>query len=325
MRGRNNRRIVFPGDVQLRQTVQSGKSVLKAILEDQGMLRREFFVGGMSALVAAGFPVGWRRALAAGPRKKRVLYFTRSAGFEHSVVRREGDQLAHSERILVELGSRAGFEVICTKDGRVFDEDLGKFDAIAFYTSGDLTRPDKAGTPPMSPGGKQRLLDAVAAGKGFIGFHSATDSFHSRGDQIDPYIAMIGGEFITHGRQQEAALINTSPKFSGMAKIGQRLRLLEEWYALKNFAPDLHVIFVQDTEGMVDDCYQRPPFPATWARMHGKGRVYYTSLGHREDIWTNPVVQEIFLGAFAWVLGQVDADIPPNINDVTPHANQLKR
>lgn len=288
------------------------------------MLRREFLVGGLTASLAAGFPLGWRRALAAGQKKKRVLYFTRSAGFEHSVVQRQGGQLAHSEKILVELGQRAGFEVVCTKDGRVFDEDLDKFDAIAFYTSGDLTRPDKYGNPPMSPTGKQRLLDAIAAGKGFVGFHSATDTFHSRGDQIDPYIAMIGGEFITHGRQQEATLINTSPKFPGMAKIGQRLRLLEEWYAMKNFAPDLHVIFVQETEGMVDDCYQRPPFPATWARMHGKGRVYYTSLGHREDIWTNPVVQEIILGAFAWVLGEVDADIPPNINEVTPKANQLR-
>lgn len=289
------------------------------------MERRSFVLAGLGALAGSTFPIGWKKSLAATQRKKRVLYFTRSVGFEHSVVRREGDQLAHSEKILVELGEKAGFEVVCTKDGRVFDEDLGKFDAFAFYTTGDLTRPDRLGSPPMSAAGKARLLDAVAAGKGFIGFHSATDTFHSRGDEIDPYIAMIGGEFIVHGRQQEAALINTSPKFPGMAKIGQRLRLLEEWYAMKNFAPDLHVIFVQDTEGMVDDCYQRPPFPATWARMHGKGRVYYTSLGHREDIWTNPVVQEIFLGAFAWVLGEVDADIPPNIQEVTPRANELKR
>ena len=289
------------------------------------MRRRDFVVGGLGGLALTSFPFAGRKAFSAGQRKKRVLYFTRSAGFEHSVVRRQGDDLAHSEKIMVELGEKGGFEVICTKDGRVFDEDLDKFDAIAFYTSGDLTRPDKLGTPPMSPAGKQRLLDAIAAGKGFIGFHSATDTFHSRGDQIDPYIAMIGGEFITHGRQQEAALLNTSPKFPGMAKIGRSLRLLEEWYALKNFAPDLHVIFVQETEGMVDDCYQRPPFPATWARMHGKGRVYYTSLGHREDIWTNPIVQEIFLGAFAWVLGQIDADIPPNIQEVTPLAHQLRR
>jgi type 1 glutamine amidotransferase len=289
------------------------------------MRRRDFVVAGLGGLTAASFPFAWRKGFAAGQRKKRVLYFTRSAGFEHSVVRRQGDELAHSEKILVELGEKGGFEVICTKDGRVFDEDLGKFDAIVFYTSGDLTKPDKLGTPPMSEAGKKRLLDAIAAGKGFIGFHAATDSFHSRGDQIDPYIAMIGGEFITHGRQQEAALRNTSPKFPGMAKIGPSLRLLEEWYALKNFAPDLHVIFVQETEGMVDDCYQRPPFPATWARMHGKGRVYYTSLGHREDIWTNPVIQDIFLGAFAWVLGQIDADIPPNIQEVTPLAHQLRR
>jgi type 1 glutamine amidotransferase len=288
------------------------------------MRRRDFVLAGLGSMAISSFPMGWPQSMAAGQKKKRVLYFTRCQGFEHSVVARRGEELAHSEKILVELGQRAGFEVICTKDGRVFDEDLGKFDAFAFYTTGDLTRPDRQNTPPMSPDGKKRFLDAIAAGKGFIGFHSATDTFHSRGDQIDPYIAMIGGEFVAHGRQQEAALINTSPKFPGMAKIGQRWRLLEEWYAMKNFAPDLHVIFVQDTEGMVDDCYKRPPFPATWARMHEKGRVYYTSLGHREDIWTNPMVQEVILGAFAWVLGQIDADIPPNINEVTPEANKLR-
>src|SRR3989442_194078 len=58
--------------------------------------------------------------------------------------------------------------------------------------------------------------------------------------------------------------------------------LLEEWYALKNFAPDLHVILVQDNEGMKGVMYQRPSFPATWARRHHKGRVFYTSMGHRE-------------------------------------------
>ncbi len=290
------------------------------------MKRREFVWAGAAAFGASFFPIGWKAALAGwNPGRKKVLYFTRSAGFEHSVVRREGDQLSHSEVILTELGQRAGFDVTCTKDGRVFDEDLGQFDLIAFYTSGDLTRPDKLGTPPMTADGKKRLLDAVANGKGFIGFHAATDTFHSRGSEIDPFIAMIGGEFIVHGRQQEATLRNTSPRFPGMGNVGETLRLMEEWYALKNFAKDLHVIFVQETEGMVDDCYQRPPFPATWARMHGKGRVWYSSLGHREDIWTNPLVQEIFLGAIAWALGNVDADVSPNIDQVTPLAHQLKR
>ena len=264
-------------------------------------------------------------------KKQKVLYFTRSAGFEHGAVRRTNGELSFSEKVLTALGEKNGFEVVCTKDGRVFDGDLDQYDAIAFYTSGDLTKPNKRKTPPMTPQGKKKLLDTVAAGKGFVAFHAATDSFHSKGKRnevqkkLDPYIAMVGGEFVTHGPQQEAVVRVTSPGFPGAAGFGKEKSLREEWYASKNFAKDLHVILVQETKGMQGGCYQRPPFPATWARMHGKGKVFYTSFGHREDIWTNPMVQGLILGGFAWVMGNVKADITPNIDAVTPKADQLTR
>jgi type 1 glutamine amidotransferase len=293
------------------------------------MRRREMLLTSGAAVVGlAGFPLGC--AAAAEKRKQKVLYFTRSVEYEHSVVHREGDQLSHSEKILTELGGKAGFEVECSKDGRVFDGDLDPYDAIAFYTCGDLCHPEsKDGAPPMSQDGKKRLLDAIAAGKGFVGFHSATDSFHSKGEpneiqtELDPYVAMLGGEFIKHGPQQVATMRVASPKFPGLEGAGDSFELNEEWYAMKNFPKDLHVILVQETEGMKGDCYQRPPFPATWARMHGKGRVYYTSLGHREDIWTNPLCQRIIIGGFDWAMGEVDADLTPNLDKVTPKANQL--
>jgi type 1 glutamine amidotransferase len=182
----------------------------------------------------------------------------------------------------------------------------------------------------MSPEGKARLLGAVAAGKGFVGFHAATDSFHSKGPrdqnqtELDPYIAMIGGEFIVHGAQQEAMIRAASPDFPGVRQFGQAQKLKEEWYALKNFAKDLHVILIEDNEGMEGDCYQRPPFPATWARIHQKGRVFYTSFGHRDDIWTNPRVQGIIVGGLAWAMGNVKVNVKPNIDRVTPKAGQLK-
>ena len=226
------------------------------------------------------------------------------------------------------MGKRAGFDVECTKDGKVFDGDLNQYDLIAFYTSGDLTKPANPKTPqpgsPMSPEGKQKLLDAIAAGKGFVGIHAATDSFRNPGKpDIDPYIAMLGGEFIGHGKQQAASVTVADAKFPGIGKYDS-LVLTEEWYAQAKFAPDLHVILVQQTEGMKGDPYARPPFPATWAHMHAKGRVFYTSFGHRDDIWTNPQVQEIMLGGMAWAMRNVDADVTPNIDKVTPGANQLK-
>src|SRR5436190_665263 len=140
-------------------------------------------------------------------KKRKVLFFTKSSGFEHDPVKRNGAALSLSEATLSTLGKKHGFEVVATKDGRVFDDDLTQYDVFFFFTSGDLTEAGTDETPPMSAPGKQALLAAIRDGKGFIGVHSASDTFHSKGnrfetqEQPDPFIAMLGGEFISHGSQ----------------------------------------------------------------------------------------------------------------------------
>jgi uncharacterized protein len=265
------------------------------------------------------------------PRRK-ILFFTKSSGYEHSSIKRNGSELSHAERILTDLGTSHGFDVTATKDGSVFNaESLKQFDAFFFYTTEDLTQPGNDKNPPMSNQGKEAFLAAIHSGKGFLGTHSAADTFHSKGERFqtqdperrDPYIRMLGGEFIRHGPQQEATMKLVSPQFPGCDKIKGEFRLKDEWYSLKNFASDLHVILVQMTEGMEGSDYQRPNYPATWARHHGKGRVFYTSMGHREDVWTNPIFQAVLLGGIAWAVGNVKADIPPNIKTVTAKADTI--
>jgi type 1 glutamine amidotransferase len=106
-----------------------------------------------------------------------------------------------------------------------------------------------------------------------------------------------------------------------MKGLGEEIELHEEWYAGKNFAKDMHVILLQQTKGMQGPEYQRPDFPATWAKMSGKGRVFYTSMGHREDVWENKIFQDVLLGGISWALGNVKAEIKPNLEKVAPHAN----
>ncbi len=101
--------------------------------------------------------------------------------------------------------------------------------------------------------------------------------------------------------------------------------LNEEWYSLKNFAPDLHVILVQETEGMKGMDYERPAFPETWARKHGKGRVFYTSMGHREDVWENATFQHLLVGGLNWAFGRVEADITPNLTAAAPKGSELPK
>jgi uncharacterized protein len=292
--------------------------------------RRELLIAGGAAWLGIG-EMGRALAQPKGDTK-RVLFFTKSSGFQHSVITRNGDKLAHAEQILTDIGKEHGFDVVASKDGRLFEPDqIGQWDVFAFETTGDLTTPGTDKSPPISADGEKALYDAIRSGKGFVGMHCATDTFgQHRKRNEDPYIQMIGGQFVSHGPQQIARLEIVDPQFPGIAQgfgsSGRSFTINDEWYALKDMPEDLHVILVQVTEGMTSGPrreYQRPNYPATWARAHGKGRVFYTSMGHREDVWTNPMYQGLLLGALAWTAGRVDASIEPNIRQVTPKYNQL--
>ena len=113
---------------------------------------------------------------------KKVLFFTKSSGFQHSVITRKGDKLGLAERILTEIGKEHGFEVVASKDGRLFEPDqIGQWDAFAFETTGDLTTPGTDKNPPISADGEKAFYDAIRAGKGFMGMHCATDTFGHHG------------------------------------------------------------------------------------------------------------------------------------------------
>jgi len=264
------------------------------------------------------------RALAAqkGGATKKVLFFTKSSGFQHSVIARKGESPAHAERILTEIGKEHGFEVVASKDGRLFDPDkISEWDAFAFETTGDLTQTGTDKTPPISRDGKKALIDAIHGGKGFVGMHCATDTFgsHSGLHAEDPYTKMIGANFAGHGDQQDGTIEIADPSYPGVSGFGTGSFVIkDEWYTQKYWADDLHVILVQQTKGMKNDQYQRPPFPETWARMHGKGRVFYTSMGHREEVWSDPRYQGLLLGALGWATGKTDYDVTPNVQKVTP-------
>jgi type 1 glutamine amidotransferase len=302
----------------------------------QNLNRRDLLktAGALALGAAAGsFPMQWVRGEDAKPKK--VLFFTRSQGFQHDVVKRKSaDELSFAETMLSDFGKKHGFEVTASKDGTLFTEEgLKPFDAIVFYTTGDLEKHWIAGnmeaegvSKPMPPDGKKALIKFVADGKGFLGMHCATDTWDHHGDgaKTDPYIRMLGGEFVIHGAQQNAQIKVVDPKFiAGLTDFEKT----EEWYRLKNFAPDLHVILVQETDSMKEDQYKKDgAYPETWARKHEKGRVFYTSMGHREDVWKSDIFENVVMGGLAWVVGNVDADVTPNLEQAAPAAmNRLAK
>jgi type 1 glutamine amidotransferase len=271
--------------------------------------------------------MGMSLTVMAAPARK-ILFFSKSSGFEHSVISWGGGQPSFADKIFTQLGEKHPWTFEFSKDGSKFSPAyLAEFDTVIFYTTGDLTTTGTDGQPAMTPAGKQALLDYVKSGKGFIGLHSATDTFHTDKDggliptsDKDAFICLIGGEFVGHGDQQEATNAVIDPKFPGFASAGKSFRFHEEWYAFKNFNPDMHALTVIDSRTMKGDQYKQPPYPTTWARQEGKGRVYYTAMGHREDIWTNPVFQDMLVGAIRWTSGDVKADISANLKKVAPSA-----
>ncbi|PYU68748.1 MAG: ThuA domain-containing protein, partial [Acidobacteria bacterium] len=97
-----------------------------------------------------------------GAKRKTVLVFTKSSGWEHDVVKRIGGKPSIVDDAVNEMGNKYGFKVNATKDGRIFDSnEFHSYAAVVFFTTGDLTTLGTDGKPPMTPKGKQTLLEAV--------------------------------------------------------------------------------------------------------------------------------------------------------------------
>ncbi|MDX1681024.1 MAG: ThuA domain-containing protein [Akkermansiaceae bacterium] len=263
----------------------------------------------------------------------RILFFSKSSGFEHEVIKWKKGELSYADKVLQKIGKKQNWEFEFSKDGSKFNKDyLKQFNTVIFYTTGDLTNPGKDKHPPMTHEGVKALFDYINQGGGFVGLHCASDTFHSMGkvpkyhnhDCKSDFICMVGGEFAGHGKQQTATNRVINPEFPGYENIGDSFSLHEEWYALKNINPDMHALTVIETEGMKGNHYKRPPYPTSWARMEGKGRVYYNAMGHREDVWDGELFQNMIIGAVNWTMGKVDVEIPTNLEEVAPDYMILK-
>ena len=191
-------------------------------------------------------------------------------------------------------------------------ESLKNYDAVIFAnTTGDLPIPDREG-----------FLAWLKSGKAFIGLHAATDTFHGWPE----YKEFIGGEFAGHGPQLSVSCINEDPQHPANKHVGKTFDIaLEEMYHIKNHdRAKEHELLSLDKKPVLAD--PQPGFyPVSWCHLYGKGRVFYSSLGHREDIIDadpalkdrkNPVevsraYQEHVLGGIRWALGLAPGDATP--------------
>lgn len=256
-------------------------------------LRR--FIKLSSLFAAAGLAAG--PVLAQTPKKLLVVTVTK--GFRHS-------SIPTAEAVLGKLAEKSGaFTIDYVRSdeemaAKMTPASLKGYDGFVFAnTTGVLPLPDKAA-----------FLNEIKAGKAFIGMHSASDTFHDK-DEVDPYIDMVGGEFVGHGAQVGVECLVMDTNHPSTRHLGESYCIeKEEIYLFKNYnSSRVRDLFVLDKHPNKKN--ERGHFPVAWCRKFGQGNVFYTSLGHREDVWENKLYQDHILGGIKWALGLAPGEAAP--------------
>ena len=246
-------------------------------------------------------------AQSATPHKKHILVIGEEKGYRHESV---SHAMATIERLGTETGLwdstiRTDAEALTKKKLEYNAKNLNNFDAVFFFTGGDLE---------MDARQKSDFLSFIHEdGKGFIGIHSAAITF------VDwpEYGEMIGGYYDEHPWGTfDAPIIVEDPAFPGMQQWPKSFVLRDEIYQMRNYSRDNVRVLMRLDAAKIDVGSKNVhrtdrDFAVTWARMYGKGRVYYTTLGHLEDNWDKPEFQKMLIEAIKWATGITSADTTP--------------
>ena len=265
------------------------------------------------ASLAFGFSVTWtaqgQSAETEKPKPRadgyRILMVTQSAGFKHGSVTRMEEKLSPAEQVVTELGIRSNlFRVDCTQDAKkdFTKANLQNYDIVWFYTTGDL---------PIEKADLEYFLSdwLKQKGHGFIGTHSAADTYHN----YQPYWDMIGGTFNGQpwGSGETVAITVHDKKHPASKPWGDEFEIKDEIYQFKNWQPEK--VRVLMSLNMAKTKLKQPRHvPILWVKNYGDGKAMHMSLGHNESVWENKTYQESMLGGIKWILNLEEGDATPN-------------
>jgi type 1 glutamine amidotransferase len=249
------------------------------------------------------------------PRRMRVLAWgDTSQGYQH-------DSVSHALTTIERLGYETGtYDTIIKTDSQlitkhkvlgadgeplVYAKNLNDFDAIFFVGSRELL---------LTPEQKADLLSFVRDdGKAIIVAHSGSTAFFSWPEFGD----MVGGRFDDHPWGIfNAPVIVEDPNFPGMSHVPTTFDHTDEFYQIKDLSREkVHVILRLDVSHLDMTTpllhHHDQDFPLVWAKTYGKGRVYYSALGHDPSNWDDRAVQEMYFEAIKWGLRLENADVTP--------------
>ena len=245
-------------------------------------------------------------AQSAAPRK-RLLVIGEEKGYRHEAV-------THAMVTIERLGRDTGlWDTVIRTDTEALTKTkleynaktLNDFDGVLFYTGGTLEMDDQKKADFMS-----FIHDD---GKGFIGIHSAAITF----TQWPAYGEMLGGYYDEHPWNTfEAPIVLEDAAFPGMQSWKPSFTLTDEIYQITMFSRANTRVLMRLDPSKLDLKNPRVhrtdhDFAVAWAKMYGKGRVFYSTLGHVEANWDRPEFQAMVTGAITWAVGLVDADVTP--------------
>jgi type 1 glutamine amidotransferase len=253
--------------------------------------------------------------------KVKALFLTQSKGFVHGSVNRRKETLAPAEIAMTQLGQQTGlYDLHCTQDAAadITKENLKNYDIVMFYTTGDL---------PISQENLEYFINdwLKQKGHGFMGFHSATDTYHEN----ETYWQMIGATFVSHPWTSDKLVtidvLDTENPAS--RPFGREFQIKDEIYRYRHWQPDkVRVLMTLNMEKCLPllrkgnmQAYLKPrtgnePYsmPIAWVKDWGQGKVFYTNLGHNETTWTNKTFLKSVEGAVRWIRGLESGDATPN-------------
>ncbi|HET9308366.1 MAG TPA: ThuA domain-containing protein [Candidatus Sulfotelmatobacter sp.] len=235
---------------------------------------------------------------------KHILVIGQTKGFEHDSVSPGMVAIYNMGREsgLWEATLRTDTELITKKSLERNAKNLDYFDALVFVsTTGELD---------LDESQKKDMMSFIKDdGKGFVGVHAALDTNY----KWPEYGEMIGGWFDQHPWMTfNAPIINEDANFPAVRHFPHAFVKYDEIYQPKEWSRDkVNVLLSLDPSKLN---YENNPrihrtdhdFAVAWAKMHGKGRVFYSTLGHTEEGWSDPDIRKMYFEAIRWALGMTD-------------------
>ncbi len=243
------------------------------------------------------------RAQTVAPKTKRILIIGETKGFQHdSVSTAMGTlwKMGHDSG-LWEAYLRTDCQLMTKKKLDMNAKNLNYFDAIVFAsTTGELAMDDSQ---------KADMLTFIHdEGTGFVGIHAALDTFY----KWPEYGEMIGGWFDQHPWGTfNAPILLEDPTFPATKQFPKSFVKKDEIYQAKSWSRDNVNVLLRLDENKLD--YNNPrvhrtdhDFAVAWSKTYGKGRVFYSTLGHTNEAWDDPQIQQMYFEAVKWVLGMTE-------------------